>query len=115
MVKCELCGKEFKNEAGLAGHMRLVHPTTVIDGQELKKRLVALEEELKRVTVGTHKHKTFDDFMDCPNCSSWVKSTGKQYEVMPVLTPPVIPVGDLKPNPKPKPEHKFGSILQDKR
>ena len=24
-VKCEVCGKEFKNRAGLAGHMNIIH------------------------------------------------------------------------------------------
>ena len=26
MIKCELCGKAFKNKAGLAGHKQLIHP-----------------------------------------------------------------------------------------
>ena len=24
-AKCDICGKEFKNKAGLAGHMKIVH------------------------------------------------------------------------------------------
>lgn len=27
-VKCDICGKEFKNKAGLAGHMKIVHDET---------------------------------------------------------------------------------------
>jgi len=109
MVKCDLCGKELKDKAGLAGHMRLVHPAIkTVDGHQLEERLLELEQELKRVTVGSHKHKTFDEFMDCASCSGWVKSTGKRYEVVPVLTPPVIPVGDLEPKPEPK--RRLGSI-----
>ena len=26
-IKCDICGKEFKNKAGLSGHMRQVHHT----------------------------------------------------------------------------------------
>ncbi|MBA7553923.1 hypothetical protein ES705_46527 [subsurface metagenome] len=44
MVKCLLCGREFKNEAGLSGHMRMVHPTAIpVDGGKLETRLVAIE------------------------------------------------------------------------
>ena len=44
MVKCDLCGKEFKDKAGLSGHMRLVHPAVkTVDGHEIENRLSALE------------------------------------------------------------------------
>lgn len=44
MVKCLLCGKEFKNEAGLSGHIRMVHPDAVpIASNDLNRRLEAVE------------------------------------------------------------------------
>jgi len=47
MVKCLLCGVELKNEAGLSGHMRMVHPTAIsVDGHEVEARLEAVEKRL---------------------------------------------------------------------
>ena len=48
MVKCDLCGKEFKDKAGLSGHTRLVHPgIKTVDGHEIENRLSALETTIK--------------------------------------------------------------------
>ncbi|MBA7545700.1 hypothetical protein ES705_38074 [subsurface metagenome] len=48
MVKCDLCGKEFKDKAGLSGHIRLVHPAVkTVDGHEIENRLSALETTIK--------------------------------------------------------------------
>lgn len=44
MVKCLLCGKEFKNEAGLSGHIRMVHPDAIpVASSDLDRRLEAVE------------------------------------------------------------------------
>ncbi len=44
MVKCWLCGREFKDKAGLSGHMRFSHPSArPVDGDKLEERLLALE------------------------------------------------------------------------
>ncbi|MBA7552282.1 hypothetical protein ES705_44840 [subsurface metagenome] len=48
MVKCQLCDKEFKNLSGLAGHMRLSHPSArPVDGDQLENRLLALETAIQ--------------------------------------------------------------------
>ncbi len=48
MVKCQMCDKEFKNLAGLAGHMRLSHPSArPVDGDQLENRLLALETAIQ--------------------------------------------------------------------
>ena len=40
MSKCSICGREFKNDAGLSGHMRFSHPAAIsVDGQKLEERL----------------------------------------------------------------------------
>lgn len=51
MVKCLLCGREFKNEAGLSGHIRMAHPSaSTVDGHKLEARLGAVEVALKSLT-----------------------------------------------------------------
>ena len=50
MHKCLICGREFKNMAGLTGHMRMIHPSAAtVDGHELKARLEAVEAQLHAV------------------------------------------------------------------
>jgi len=45
MVFCEMCGKEFKNRAGLAGHKQLEHHA----GEVSDQRLIAVENRLSAV------------------------------------------------------------------
>ncbi|MBA7591983.1 hypothetical protein ES708_34154 [subsurface metagenome] len=63
MVKCLLCGREFKNGSGLSGHMQFSHPSaSTVDGDEIKARLQAVEtsvdflraivDEISRVLQG---------------------------------------------------------------
>ncbi len=64
-VRCPLCGKEFKDGRGLAGHLRIHHLQVVptksqrikakIDAlekenRELKQRIVELEEKNRELT-----------------------------------------------------------------
>ena len=50
MVKCEVCGKEFKNGAGLVGHMRMAHPDSVpVPSSELLSSLNSIHELLNTV------------------------------------------------------------------
>lgn len=44
-----------------------------------------------------HKHKTADEFFDCPECSSWVKETAQRYQVSPKE-----PEKEPEPEPEPK-------------
>ncbi|GAI61749.1 unnamed protein product [marine sediment metagenome] len=47
MIKCQLCDRQFKNGAGLAGHMRLSHPSAQpVEGDKLETRLAAVETAL---------------------------------------------------------------------
>lgn len=43
-----------------------------------------LEDILKRVQPAgnlDHRHKTADEFLDCPECRLWVDKTAKRYQV----------------------------------
>ena len=50
-VKCELCGKEFKNKAGLAGHMTIVHGKGTKPVDRPSDRWTDCEHVWKRLTV----------------------------------------------------------------
>lgn len=56
MVKCLLCRKEFKNDAGLSGHMRFSHPSAVnVDGHKVEVRLEAMEADVHELSAWMHK------------------------------------------------------------
>lgn len=47
MEKCPHCNREFKNKAGLAGHIALKHPEISEAAKEMERQ--------KKITVG-HRH-----------------------------------------------------------
>ena len=49
MVKCELCGKEFKNKAGLGGHRVYLHGTAPKVKPMLSLRLSNIEGYLSKI------------------------------------------------------------------
>jgi len=61
-VFCDLCGKEFKDKSGLAGHMHFSHRATEVDGSilehlrsevgELRQRLDQVLESAPACTLG---------------------------------------------------------------
>ncbi|MBA7706720.1 hypothetical protein ES703_115577 [subsurface metagenome] len=53
MVKCEICGQEFKNKAGLAGHIKFAHPDSV---QVPSAELQAAMERTEELVIGIAKH-----------------------------------------------------------
>ena len=53
-----------------------------------------IEEILTRKTPDTdHRHKTADEFLDCPECRLWFDKTALRYQV-----------AEKKPEPAPTPE-----------
>lgn len=42
-VKCDICGKEFKNKAGLAGHKKIVHDEKTKKGKSLSEQKTGSE------------------------------------------------------------------------
>lgn len=40
-VKCDICGKEFKNNAGLAGHVAIIHATDTNKGKRPSDRKIS--------------------------------------------------------------------------
>ena len=55
-----------------------------------------------------HRHKTADEFFDCPECLAWVGKTGQRYQVS--------PKEPEKEPPAPEPtQPAVGSIFSDKK
>lgn len=44
----------------------------------------AIQEQLDKLKPKeeAHRHKTADEFLDCPECRSWVDTTAKSYQVV---------------------------------
>jgi len=59
-VVCEICGKKFKNRAGLAGHLLIVHQKKsglVAEVEEAREELNRLKEVVKEVERRLEKHE----------------------------------------------------------
>ena len=72
-----------------------------------------IEEVLKRYGITPpktedHRHKTADDFVDCPECSDWFNKTATKHKIVPAEEPKPDPV------PDPVPEPAIGSIFEAK-
>ncbi|MBA7591033.1 hypothetical protein ES708_33180 [subsurface metagenome] len=39
-----------------------------------------------------HRHRTFDELADCPECQAWVQKTGAKYQVSPFRKPETTPL-----------------------
>jgi len=82
-----------------------------------------IEEILKNFqTPGNldHRHKTADEFLDCPECRLWVDKTAQRYQVTEKEPPPGEKPGDQpgegeeKPgDKKPEPATAIGSIFKE--
>ena len=64
-----------------------------------------IEEILTRKTPDTdHRHKTADEFLDCPECRLWFDKTAQHYQVAekePEPAPPSEPPPEEKPAEQP--------------
>jgi len=84
MLKCETCGKLFKNTQGLNGHIAHVHLGKNAEGNPV------LKDPPRGILSNTQGMKmTFDDL--CPDCQEVVKDklvrTMKEVEVTPGGSP----------------------------
>ncbi len=70
-----------------------------------------LEEILSKAqTPGNldHRHKTADDFLDCPECRLWVDKTAQRYQVTGKEPAPE----EKKKEPEPAAQQAIGSIFK---
>ncbi len=110
-VQCPHCNEIFKLDLPEAPPADL----NKISRKELEKILS------KTQTPGNldHRHKTADEFLDCPECRLWVDKTAQRYQVIEKEPPPEEKPGDQpgkgakKPGDKePEPAVAFGSVFK---
>ena len=96
-VQCPHCNEIFQLDLPL------------VPADQLKQLTSAdIEEILKKVqTPGNldHRHKTADEFLDCPECRLWVDKTAQRYQVTAKEPPPPEP-GDQPGEGEEKPDDK---------
>ncbi|MBA7525914.1 hypothetical protein ES705_18073 [subsurface metagenome] len=111
-VQCPHCDEIFKLE------LPEVPPA---DLSKISRK--ELEEILSKAqTPGNldHRHKTADEFLDCPECRLWVDKTAQRYQVTEKEPPPPEPgdqpgEGEEKPGdkePEPVAKSALGSIFK---
>jgi len=75
---------------------------------------VDLDEALKTFQVSgelDHRHKTANEFLDCPECRLWVDNTAGRYKVVEIEQPLEEKPGDL-PGDKEPVKTAIGSIFK---
>ena len=108
-VQCPHCDEIFKLEL----------PAVSVD--QLSK--ADIEEILSKSQAPgnlDHRHKTADEFLDCPECRLWVDNTAQRYQVTEKEPPPPGPgdqpgEGEEKPGdkePEPAAKSAVGSIFK---
>ena len=107
-VQCPHCSEIFKLDIPEAQQGDL-QPVT----------MKQLEEILNKAPGDLdHRHKTADDFLDCPECRLWFDKTAQRYQVTEKEPEPKPePEPEPKPEPEPEPAAKkpaFGSVFSAK-
>ncbi len=86
---------------------------------DLKATILQLTNKVNEVANAnaanekSHAHKTFDELMGCPGCSEWVKTTGKQYEL--VAAPAELVPAQGNPDHEEEEYFEFGALSPSKR
>ena len=107
-VECPHCGKHSKIE--------LEQPEQ-LSKEDILETLKQLQPAKPGADAG-HKHKTADDFLDCPECRLWFDHTATRYDIHAKAPEPAVQVPAVEPAPEPSPEpepqalKKFGSFRQ---
>ncbi len=100
-VQCPHCNEIFKLDL------------PAVSAEQLTR--ADIEEILSKAqTPGNldHRHKTADEFLDCPECRLWVDKTAQRYQVTEKEPPPPEPEPEPEPEPAAKPA--VGSIFSAK-
>ncbi|MBA7541285.1 hypothetical protein ES705_33592 [subsurface metagenome] len=105
-VQCPHCNEIFKLDL------------PAVSAEQLTRK--DIEEILSKAqTPGNldHRHKTADEFLDCPECRLWVDKTAQRYQITEKEPPPADQPGegeekpgDKEPEPAAKPA--TGSIFK---
>ncbi|MBA7477886.1 hypothetical protein ES707_13301 [subsurface metagenome] len=104
-VQCPHCNEIFKLDL------------PAVSAEQLTR--VDIEEILRKVqSPGApgqifldHRHKTADEFLDCPECRLWVDNTAQRYQVIEKEPPPGEKPGDQPGEGEEKPA--LGSIFKE--
>ena len=94
-VQCPKCEEVFKVPIEVAEL-----PADLLTRKDIEEVLKNYQQP--KDTESDHKHKTADEFLDCPECRLWWDKTATRYHVV--------------PKEPPKPETKkpaFGSIRRE--
>ena len=110
-LTCPECNKQIQVPFEVAEPPTLDEITNTLN-EALKGHLTAdqvqnvIQEQLEGLKPSTadHRHKTGDEFFDCPECMSWVEKTAQHYQVAKKEPPPA--PGDKEPKEQP-----IGSIF----
>lgn len=112
-IRCPHCEEVFKIPIETTSSAAEI---AQVLGQEREQIEVILQKYASQLpTTEDHRHKTADEFLDCPDCRRWFDKTAQHYQVTKKEPPPA-----PAPAPAPKVEEKvpgpaaIGSVFSKK-
>ncbi|MEA4893578.1 MAG: C2H2-type zinc finger protein [Peptococcaceae bacterium] len=78
-IKCEICGKVFKNRAGLAGHMNIVHDERTKSTSKESDQLGSVRKEKTNGCQHIWKKLTPEDLRKEDESGSSIQEQGYRY------------------------------------
>jgi len=96
-IRCPHCEEVFKVPIETTSSAAEI---AKVMGQEREQIEIILQKYASQLPrTEDHRHKTADEFLDCPECRLWFDKTAQQYQVRKKEPPPA-------PPPAPAPEVK---------
>jgi len=99
-VKCPHCEEVFKLPGADTESSELLAQHT----KNIEDLIQKYQAQLPEPKTEDHRHKTADEFLDCPECALWVQQTAKRYQVTPVETKEAPEQPEEKPQTEEQPQ-----------
>ncbi|MBA7482554.1 hypothetical protein ES707_18045 [subsurface metagenome] len=88
-IRCPECEKVFKIPIETTSSAAEI---AQVLGQEREQIEIILQKYASQLPkTEDHRHKTSDEFLDCPECRLWFDKTATQYQVIKKEPPPAPP------------------------
>jgi len=100
-VRCPHCEEVFKVPLETASSAAEI---AKVLGEEREQIEIILQKYASQLPkTEDHRHKTGDEFLDCPECRLWFDKTAQHYQVTQKESPPAPPPTEKQKEPPPAP------------
>lgn len=108
-IRCPECDKVFKIPIETTSSAAEIADVLGKEREQIEVILQKYASQLPKTE--DHRHKTADDFLDCPECRLWFDKTAQRYQVTQKEPPPAPPPEEKKKEEPVKTRQPIGSIF----